>query len=232
MSKNKMKWSYEGDTGPEYWHKLCPGCAPCGNGKSQSPVDISETVKSGKGNLVFENKAIPFAKYDNGHNIEFRPVGGLSINLDGNTFFLDHFHFHSPSEHTRDGNSFDMELHLVHKDALENIAVVGVLFRRGKHNPVIQSLWNLVSNQESTDGPKLLGLDMMKLLPANKSYYFLEGSLTTPPCSEGVKWVAMITPLEVSDAQVEFFLSLTGPNARPVQPLNGRTIYEFEYQWS
>lgn len=228
MRKKRVNWNYQGDTGPEYWHKLCPDCAICGNGTSQSPVDISGAVKAGTGDIVFDYMQKPLFIRDNGFNIEFRSEDFGSVVLEDRTYFLDHFHFHSPSEHTFAGSALEMEVHLVHKDARENLAVVGVLFRQGKYNPLIQSLWDLVSRQEKDDSEQQLIVDVLKLLPEKKDYYYLEGSLTTPPCTEGVKWVVMKTTLEVSDAQIQWFLSLTGPNARPVQPLNGRAIYEYQ----
>jgi carbonic anhydrase len=224
-----MKWSYEGGSGPDHWAKLCPGFAPCAEGKNQSPVDISEPVKAGPGNIVFGYKKAPITIHDNGFNVLFETPGCGWMKVGGGTFFPDHFHFHCPGEHTFDGNSHDLELHLVHKDAQDNLAVVGVLFRRGTHNRVIQLLWDAVStggNREQTSGNVIL--DVSELLPGTGSYYYFHGSLTTPPCTEGVKWFVMKTALEVSDAQVQWFLSLNGPNARPVQPLNGRTVYEYK----
>jgi carbonic anhydrase len=220
-------WSYKGKTGPEHWGHLSPGYVLCDTGKSQSPIDISKTVTADLGAIGFDYKKTPLRIVNRGHDVKVNYSGNSLIKVGGKTYKLAQFHFHSPSENTCDGNPYDMEMHLVHQDTQDNLAVVGVFFRKGKENPVIQLLWdNIPTEVNKEKALENISVNASDLLPADRGYYHFDGSLTTPPCDEGVKWYVLKTPLEVSEAQVERFLSLIGPNARPVQPLNGRKVYE------
>jgi carbonic anhydrase len=223
----KVQWTYKGKTGPEHWGHLSPDYALCRTGKSQSPIDITKTTSANLGAISFNYKKSPLKILNKGYTIEVNYTGGSAIIVAGKTFKLVQFHFHSPGENTRNGNAYDMEMHLVHEDNKDQLAVIGVFMRRGNQNPVIQTLWDNIPeeiNRENTVGG--ISINALELLPENRSYFHFDGSLTTPPCHEEVKWYVLKTPVEVSDAQVKQFLSVIGPNARPVQPLNGRTIYE------
>jgi carbonic anhydrase len=162
---------------------------------------------------------------NNGHTIQVNMEAGDNMLVDGITFDLKQFHFHTPSENHIDGKSFPLEAHFVHLDTDGNIAVLALMFKEGTENKVLSHIW---SNMPKEAGDKN-GLDLSNiatsLLPENKDYYRFNGSLTTPPCTEGVRWLVLKTPVTVSKAQVEEFLHIMHhPNNRPVQPTNARVI--------
>jgi len=217
-------WGYEGETGPNNWGHLAPEFDACIHGKSQSPIDISAPAKTRSGGIDFKYNHTPLKIINNGHTIQVNYERGSSVTIDGKQYHLLQFHFHTPSENTVDGNPHAMEAHLVHRSDDGQLAVVGVFIKKGKHNPFVQTLWdNLPSSvgEEKSAGVKI---NAIEFLPADKTYHHFSGSLTTPPCSEGVNWNVMKTPVEVSDEQVAKFSSFFKMNARPVQPLNGRVI--------
>jgi methyl-accepting chemotaxis protein len=220
-------WGYKGTEGPQHWGDLSPDNILCKTGRSQSPIDISRIVSADLGSIEFDYRSTPLKILNNGHTIQVNYAVDSFIRVGGKTFKLLQFHFHSPSENIRNGSPYDMEMHLVHKNAQGQLAVVGVFLVAGKHNSYIETLWDkmpTVIGQEFTHPG--IRIDAAKLLPGSGTYYYFSGSLTTPPCSEGVKWLVLKTPVEVSDAQVKMFLSIVGANARPVQPLNGRSVIE------
>jgi carbonic anhydrase len=134
------------------------------------------------------------------------------------------FHFHRPSEERINGRQYDMSLHLVHKDPEGRLAVVGLLLERGTPQPVVQSVWNNLPLEKGEEQPASAALDIQNLLPADRGYYTYMGSLTTPPCSEGVLWMVMRQPVQVSQSQIDIFTRLYPMNARPVQSAAGRLI--------
>lgn len=134
------------------------------------------------------------------------------------------FHFHAPSEHTIDGKTYPIEAHLVHKGQDGKLAVIRVFMKSGRENRFIQALWSNLPASEGENQVRGISINASALPPANKSYYNYPGSLTTPPCSEGVNWIVLKTPIEVSPEQIEAFKSIYNGNARPVQPLNSREI--------
>ncbi len=221
-------WSYSGDTGPAQWAALESDYSACGVGKMQSPIDIRNAVakKSALPAIVFDYKPSPLKIVDNGHTIQVDYAPGSFITVQGERYELVQFHFHKPSEEKINGRSADMVAHLVHKNAGGNLAVVAVLLKTGRSNKLVETLWkNLPPEKETETLVEGVQINAADLLPAKRAaYYTFSGSLTTPPCSEGVTWFVLKSPTAISNAEVARFALLYPMNARPTQPLNGREI--------
>lgn len=221
-------WSYEGECGPDHWGELIHEYCNCTVGDMQSPIGISVTEKAHLETINFHYLPTPLKIINNGHTIQINYGCGSSITIGKKKYELMQFHFHTPSEHKIRGKSFDMEAHLVHKGDRGELAVVAVLIEEGKENAFIKTLW---SNFPKEVGKESIVSDVRicasQLLPKNTTPYFnYTGSLTTPPCSEGVNWFILKTPIEVSKVGVNKFTSLFKHDARPVQPLHGRLVKE------
>lgn len=218
-------WGYEGHEGPAHWGELSHKYAACKSGKQQSPIDIHGASKTALKDIQFHYQTSGLKIINNGHTVQVNVGKGSWASIRGQRYELLQFHFHGPSEHTVNGKPAPMEMHLVHKDANGGLGVVGVMLTEGKANSVIGKLW---SNLPATIGKEhsvaSVKVNAASLLPAGKSYYHYSGSLTTPPCSEGVNWNVMTGTIEVSRAQIDRFNGLFHGNARPVQPLNGRPL--------
>lgn len=220
-------WTYEGEEGPEYWGELDPNYATCSGGTEQSPIDVVGAEGSDLADIDFTYGSVsPLHIVNNGHTIQVNVPEGNSIVLDGTTYDLLQFHFHTPSEHAIDGQTEAMELHLVHKAEDGTLAVVGVLLREGAEHaglkPVFEAMPVMAGPEQEVTGT----VDLAALLPETRTTFRYMGSLTTPPCSEGVHWNLFNEPAEVSAAQVEAFRKIFELDARPVQPLNDRTVEE------
>lgn len=230
VEHKEIHWSYEGEGGPANWGKLRPNFGLCAAGKRQSPIDLREGI------IKVELEPIKFAYQpslvrvsDNGHTIQVTVGEGSSITVMGHTYDLVQFHFHRPSEERLNGRAFDMVVHLVHKDADGNLAVIAVLLERGVEHPAIQTVWNYMPLEAGLDvEPPGVTIDPGHLLPPpdKRAYYTYMGSLTTPPCSEGVLWMVFRQPVQVSKEQISVFSRLYRNNARPVQPVNNRLVKE------
>jgi len=222
-----LHWSYSGQTGPEYWSSLSSEFQLCDEGTKQSPINLSGFTDEDLDPLFIEYKDGGFSAVNNGHTIQINYEAGSVLKVEDRSFELKQFHFHSPSENTIEGKSFPMEMHLVHSDESGALAVLALLFEVSDENSVIESIWSKMP--QSINEPIMLDVrvNAMDLLPENKAYYRFDGSLTTPPCSEGVTWLVFKEPTSVSSDQVELFLNEIGhPNARPIQDLNGRLVIE------
>jgi len=220
-------WGYEGEAGPSNWSKLDPKFVMCALGKNQSPIDITGFVEADLKPLKFTYSAgaQEIAIVNNGHTVQVNYAPGSSVSVDGREFELKQFHFHSPSENKIDGKQYPLESHLVHADKDGNLAVVAVMFQEGAPNAALTKLWEKMPAKSGDKNPLPAGMSVAQLLPAERDYYRFDGSLTTPPCSEGVRWLVLKTPVSVSRAQVEqSAAALPGPNNRPVQPLNARVV--------
>ncbi|MCZ8523192.1 MULTISPECIES: carbonic anhydrase [Paenibacillus] len=222
-------WSYSGESGPADWAKLDQTFAACANGTEQSPVDIelSHTkVDKTAVNVQLHYQPSAFTLMNNGHTIQANEASGSdTITVDGTEYKLAQMHFHRPSENEIDGQSFAMEGHLVHKNKEGGLAVVGFLMKAGKENKQLAEMWSKLPKQETKEDVKLeQPVDLPALLPASAHAFRYEGSLTTPPCSEHVKWIVLADPVEVSQEQIDAFAAIFPDNHRPVQPLNQRTV--------
>lgn len=219
-------WSYEGDSGPANWSKINVDWAKCGNGNRQSPIDIRDGMKVELEQISFDYHPSSFNVVDNGHTVQVGVSGGNYITVQNRMFELQQFHFHRPSEERINGKAFEMVVHLVHRDAEGRQAVLALLLERGVPQATIQTVWNnLPLEKFETMHPSIL-LDPAEMLPARRDYYTYMGSMTEPPCSEGVLWLVMKQPVQASPAQMALFSRLYPLNARPIQPGNGRIIKE------
>ena len=219
-------WTYEGKEGPTYWGSISPEYATCSTGKSQSPVDLSSAVPTDLAKLQFHYQPSKINIINNGHTIQENYDAGSYFELDGVRYDLQQFHFHVPSEHTINGKHTAAEMHLVHKNAEGNLAVVGILIHAGAQNPAFRSTWEHLS---AVAGPVQQFADTANaanMLPALQTTYRYDGSLTTPPCTEGVKWFVMMNQIELSQTQINSLAQILKHDNRPVQPLNNRKILE------
>ena len=219
-------WGYSGDSGPEHWAELTEDYKICGEGKNQSPVNLQNPIKAELEGLELSYQAAANEILNNGHTIQVNIAEGSRLLVDGKSFQLKQFHFHAPSENLIFGQSFPMEVHFVHADADGNLAVVAVMFIEGEEHPVIQQLWSIMPEQPNTKAALVgIGAAYTKLFPETGKYYRYNGSLTTPPCTEGVRWFVVNQPVAISKAQLEQFSKVMGQsNNRPIQALNARVI--------
>lgn len=224
--KPPVHWGYSGEGAPQHWHKINPRFNLCGSGQRQSPIDIRDGIKVDLEPIFFNYNPTPFSIIDNGHSIE-AIVGSGNIRITGKTYELFNIHFHRPSEEMINGKRFDMSAHLVHKSDDGHLAVVAVMLEKGNENPLIQTLWNnLPLEKKALVSPSGASIDLAAFLPAGRSYFTYMGSLTTPPCTEGVLWLVLKQPVQVSPAQIDIFSRFYIHNARPLQPGFGRVIKE------
>jgi carbonic anhydrase len=223
----ELHWSYEGASGPQAWGRLKPDFNVCATGKRQSPINIEEsgTLQGPAEPLQFNYQPSSGTVVNNGHTIQVDLFGDNAMTVRGSTFKLLQFHFHHPSEERVNYQGFAMVVHLVHKNAEGQLAVVAVLLEPGAANALINKVWTHMP-LDTGDRVRLpTGLiDMNELLPKDQRYYQFMGSLTTPPCSEGVLWLVLKQPTPVSREQIKLFSLLFPNNARPVQPVNGRPV--------
>ncbi|MDH4478978.1 MAG: carbonic anhydrase family protein [Rhodoferax sp.] len=218
--KHAVHWGYDGEMGPERWGKEFPTCA---KGKSQSPLDIRGPFVKTRTVVTADYKEGQLKMINNGHTIQVNIPPGSKIRIDGVPHELLQFHFHRPSEEKIDGKPMAMVVHFVHKSADGKLAVVGVLLKEGNENPGIKTLWTHMPMEEGPEvTPEGVSFNPANLLPREFDFYSYEGSLTTPPCTEGVRFFILKTPVNVAKEQVAAFPFKR--NARPVQELNGREI--------
>jgi carbonic anhydrase len=217
-------WGYKGEIGPDRWTTLKPEFSAC-SGKNQSPINLTGMIEAEMKPVQFSYKAGGHEVINNGHAIQVNFEAGSSILVDGIQFDLKQFHFHSPSENQINGKSFPLEAHLVHSDKDGNLAVVSVVFDGGKANSVVGAVWDQMPKAEGGKKPLPGKVAATGLLPGKRDYYRYNGSLTTPPCTEGVRWIVMKAPMTVSNQQIDDFKATLGfANNRPVQPVNSRMI--------
>jgi carbonic anhydrase len=221
-----VHWAYEGAGAPANWGKLRSEYATCGTGQRQSPIDIRDGIKVNLETIRFEYKPTQFRIVDNGHTLQVSVGEGMGMHVMGKRYELVQFHFHRPAEERVNGKLYDMVVHLVHKNDEGQLAVIAVLLEKGSEHPLIQTLWNNMPLEKDMDVTPTEPIDLMQLLPETRNYWTYMGSLTTPPCTEGVLWMVMKQPLQVSPDQISIFSRLYRNNARPVQPSNGRLIKE------
>lgn len=220
------EWSYEGSTGPEKWGTLSPDFEMCSDGESQSPINIETSdMESEDHELEIDYEETPVTLINNGHTIKINYAPGSTITFDGTTYELLQFHFHEPGEHSLDDELAAMELHLVHQSEEGDLAVIGLLIESGETNAVIEDFWGEWATRKSETSLDEVTVNIADILPEDRSLYTYEGSLTTPPCSEGVRWIMMQNPIEFSAQQIDTYAEILADTNRPVQPLNERTIY-------
>ncbi len=217
-------WGYA-ENGPAAWGDLSPKFQTCKTGHQQSPIDIQRPSESGLAQLTFDYTPAPLHILNNGHTIQVNIQPGSQVQSDMHEFWLAQFHFHSPSEHTVNGKAYPMEIHFVHKNVDGELGVVGVLVEEGLHNSVLSDIWDHWPEEAGKKvGVADTEINPGDLLPKNRGYYRYMGSLTTPPCSEGVHWYVLNEPIQASASQIGAFLALIHENARPVQAQHGRFL--------
>lgn len=210
------EWGYSGEHSPEHWH------GECQSGVNQSPINITNAIESTLNPIIFNYANAGKNVVNNGHTVQVNFDGKHAIQLEGKRFSLLQLHFHAPSENLISGHSYPLEMHLVHSDKDGNLAVIGVMLEEGKANSEIAKIWNKMPKSGEIDLEPKIALN--KLLPDDHAYYRFNGSLTTPPCSEGVTWLVMKNTIQVSSQQLEQFTELYDGNNRPTQPINARPI--------
>nr|WP_172424651.1 carbonic anhydrase family protein [Pseudomonas sp. A46] len=230
VSASPAHWSYRGDQGPDHWGEL--GDKLCSTGQMQSPVNIdwrevtSRSVDSDA--LRVDYQVLPMEVLNNGHSIQAKPMGETGLSYMGRHYRLMQFHFHTPSEHQFDQREYPMEMHLVHQADDGGLLVLGVMIEQGEANDELADLWDVLPEEEG--GEARLGLlmapQLQRLLPATGHHLFYDGSLTTPPCTEGVKWVLYEQPIQLSASQIQRFRELFPDNHRPARALDGREVDE------
>lgn len=219
-------WAYEGEGGPERWGDLSADFKACSLGLEQTPIDLTATIRAETGAVELSFGQMPLTILNNGHTIQINCAPGSRTAISGKAFDLLQFHFHHPSEHLLSGKAFDLELHFVHKSAEGQLAVLGVFIRPGQENAALAPVWAAMPREAGEPKPVGTSIDPGLLLPANRHYFRYKGSLTTPPCSEGVLWTVFRDSIEASTDQIRQFAELFPMNARPVQPLNSRFLLE------
>jgi carbonic anhydrase len=219
------EWGYEEHNGPAVWGRLDPAYETCSLGAEQSPIDLTGGRSSGLPRVEFDYGRTAATIENTGHGIQVNPVPGSGIVIDGIRHELRQFHFHHRSEHTVEGERLPLEMHLVHEDARGSIAVVGVLFAEGGASDALAVVWARFPADPSPPRPIPEELDLAALLPDRRTMWRYRGSLTTPPCSEGVAWAIFAEPLSVSVGQIEAFAAIYPNNYRPVQPLGERVVH-------
>ena len=222
-------WSYEGEGSPEHWGALSEEYKTCQTGMNQSPINIDKTLAAHLSALSVHYTDGPVTLINNGHTIQagLKTTTGDTVAIDDVIFTLQQFHFHAPSENTVHGRHYAMEAHLVHKDAKGDTAVVAVMFDVGAENTELNKLWAAMPEKTEQGANITTQMDLNALLPADKTYWRFSGSLTTPPCSEGVIWIVLKHPMTLSNAQLKKFThTMHHDNNRPAQPLNGRVVVE------
>jgi carbonic anhydrase len=161
---------------------------------------------------------------NNGHTIQVNAAPGSSCVIAGTSYELQQFHFHHPSEHLLSGKPFDLECHLVHRSAAGDLAVIGVFIRPGETNRALEPIWSAMPRQEGPERDAGTAIDPGTLLPDERSYFRYMGSLTTPPCTQGIVWTLFQQPIEASPEQIRQFAALFADNARHIQGHNRRFL--------
>ena len=220
-------WKYTGSKGPEYWGDLSPDYVSCKTGMNQSPINIDKTITSTPKPLKAFQRFPAVDIVNNGQTIQVDFKPGNILVIDGQMFQMKQVSFHAPSENQIMGKSFPLEAHFLHADSNDNVAILAVMYEEGHENKAIAKLWNQMPKRKGK--PVKLNSKVLagELIPRQKEYYRFSGSLTAPPCSEGVVWVVMKAPMTASKRQIDAFKEvMREDNNRPVQPLNARVVIE------
>ncbi|MDF0604703.1 carbonic anhydrase family protein [Neisseriaceae bacterium TC5R-5] len=220
-------WAYDGEASPEHWGQLSNDFSTCELGKNQSPINIDHAAKANHDKLKMSFKAGQQQVENNGHTIQVNVSEGNTLQVDGMTYVMQQFHFHTPSENMIKGKSFPLEGHFVYKSNTGQLAVLALLFEKGKTNTELEHVWKQMPEKVGEKEVLKKTVNVAKLLPKKFDYYRFSGSLTTPPCSEGVVWLVSNQYAKLSENELEKFQHVVhGHNNRPVQPLNGRVVIQ------
>jgi carbonic anhydrase len=225
-SSGDAQWGYYGHEGPDHWGDLSTDFATCKTGQAQSPINIDTAIPATLPPLHLQYRASNLELVNNGHTIQVNVEPGSHLQINNTSYELKQFHFHTHSEHELSGHYLPMEMHFVHQNNDGEFAVIGLLARTTyRDHPVLARLWEHMPRQAGeTVKPPRLRLNPVSLIPPSRDYVTYQGSLTTPPCTEGVRWIVLQQPARVSRQQIQQFTDTISDNARPVQPLNQRQI--------
>ncbi len=223
-SETAPHWGSGGAENPTQWGSLNKDFALCEAGRDQSPINIKNAVESTPAKISFDYKSSPLVVVNNGHTIQVNYEKGSTVTINGEKYALLQFHFHTPSEHEINDKAAAMELHLVHRNEAGKLAVLGVMLNKGKANALIEEVWQNIPATGKTNAVSDRLINAANLLPKSMAYYSYDGSLTTPPCSEGVKWNVFVEPMTISEEQIAAFEKIYQVDARPIQSANGRTV--------
>ena len=231
---NQAHWGYNVDDGPSHWAKLDPDWILCAEGRHQSPIDLAGAtvatlaemeLRFPVANVTIVHQTHVLDVLDNGHTIQINYDRGETFTIGGESYKLRQYHFHSPSEHTVNGRHYPIEMHLVHTTNDKKLAVIGVFIEEGRHNAAFDAVWeNLPQKPGHEVHLEDVQVDIDDMLPKDRSTYRYNGSLTTPPCSEGVRWFVFVKPIQMSGRQISAFQGIFYGNNRPTQPRNERTL--------
>ncbi|MGR5338450.1 carbonic anhydrase [Vibrio astriarenae] len=219
---NALEWDYSAEHGPDNWGQFS---AVCETGKNQSPINVKETVEADLDKLHIDYQGQVTGLTNNGHTLQATVSGVNTLNIDGRAFELKQFHFHTPSENLIRSRQYPLEGHFVHADEAGNLAVLAVMFELGVQNDSISKLSETIPTKGQTITLSK-SFDAKSLLPSLKNYYRFNGSLTTPPCSEGVRWIILRDASSLSEQQTQALTKVMGTNNRPVQDQNARLVTE------
>lgn len=217
-------WTYEGEHGAEHWGDLSPDFIQCKVGVNQSPINIVDSVEADLPPLVLDYTTNTVDLVNNGHTAQANVEPGNYLRVGGEEFELLQFHIHVPSEHLVKGEQFMMEVHFVHKNSRGELAVIGALYSEGEDPPRLGKLITEIPTEVHKPNPLSVSMKDLTITTVDKSYYRYNGSLTTPPCSEGVRWYVLKTIQHVSKKRRDIFNQLIGDDARGPQPINARPI--------
>lgn len=223
-ARSPVSWDYHGAGAPSRWGKLDPAYGACATGKRQSPIYIRDGIQVQLDPLVFSYQPSAFTVIDTGRTVQVDVAPGNFLSIDGHRYELVEFHFHRPAEDVVEGKRYDMVIHMLHRDAEGRLAMLAVLLDKGAAQPVVQTVWNNLPLEQNRPVQARVTLDPAQLLPKEQNYYTYMGSLTMPPCTEGVRWVVLRRPMTVSDEQIDIFSRLYPMNARPLQDASNRLI--------
>ena len=225
-SQGRGHWGYEGNTGPEHWGALSADYHMCRDGQAQSPIDIDAADGNATGEIEFDYHLTPMKVLHNGHTVQVNYAPGSGVTIKGKRYELLQFHFHTPGEHAVGGERALMEVHFVHKSADGQLAVIAAMMKAGEENLALREIWHGMPQRRAAEKESAnITINARDLLPSNRTYYRYIGSLTTPPCSEGVNWLVLQEPITVSAQQAERFAkAVRGNNARPLQAVNNRLL--------
>jgi len=228
-------WSYEEQDGPAKWAALSSDYLTCASGHEQSPIDIAATTTVDQVQIArdYQHAELKIIRHehvadiiDNGHTIQINYDEGSNLQVGDASYELQQYHFHAPSEHTINGRQFPMEMHLVHQSEDGALAVLGVVIEEGAYNAAFEPVWANLPNEPGEQAHlEHLSINVDDLLPAGQNTYRYRGSLTTPPCSEGVSWLVSVDSIALSKQQIEAFTTIFQGNNRPVQPLYARAVF-------
>jgi carbonic anhydrase len=222
-----VHWGYAGEGAPEKWGQLEPRFRVCDLGIEQSPIDLTRSIRAEVRQVQSFFRPMRVRILNNGHTIQVNADEGSYSQISGQRFELLQFHFHHPSEHVLDGKSFPLEVHFVHRNATGQLAVLGVFFEQGiSTNSTLATVFDGMPPSEMPERDIGRMIDPSEFLPLSPTYFRYIGSLTTPPCSQGVLWTVFRDPIAASASQIQQFSSIFPLNARPVQRLNNRFLLE------